>query len=191
MREPKRPSCHRVMSTERQKYQPSKNICVTCRTRKVRCDGHRSTTGSCGNCERLGLPCLFPDSTASTRQKIELPRKRARNACSHCHGRKVRCSGQLPRCQRCQSLDLECAYPTRKRATSEHAITLPSKHHDEHPIPGNQASFLGQDSTQASEPLHDILSMNSETRTSHTDDVEVDSGCLQEYVTAELSLNSI
>ncbi|KJR88038.1 uncharacterized protein SPSK_07003 [Sporothrix schenckii 1099-18] len=33
--------------------------CVTCRARKVRCDGRRDI---CSNCERLGFPCSFDDT---------------------------------------------------------------------------------------------------------------------------------
>ncbi|EPE02834.1 nitrate assimilation regulatory protein [Ophiostoma piceae UAMH 11346] len=33
--------------------------CVTCRARKVRCDGRRNI---CSNCERLGFPCSFDDT---------------------------------------------------------------------------------------------------------------------------------
>ena len=36
----------------------SRRGCVTCKTRRVKCD---ETAGECGNCKRLGLECIYPD----------------------------------------------------------------------------------------------------------------------------------
>ncbi|CAK7274657.1 hypothetical protein SEPCBS119000_006284 [Sporothrix epigloea] len=102
--------------------------CVTCRARKVRCDGRR---GICSNCERLGFPCAFDDaepmavlpdsasgpSSAPTAAAdiLSIPRRRARQACQNCHARKARCTGGTPQCDRCRTLGIDCVYRPGKR----------------------------------------------------------------------------
>lgn len=134
--------------------------CVTCRARKVRCDGRK---GICTNCDRLGLPCSWDDTfavegilvpssailTAPNQQQQQqqhqlplsdprinvnnnnnpptstppllIPRRRARQACQNCHAKKARCSGSMPKCDRCRVQGLECIYRPGKRA-----LVLPS-----------------------------------------------------------------
>lgn len=95
------------------------HTCVTCRARKVRCDGRR---GICTNCERLGFACSYDenvaievvDSTGTT--SISVPRRRVRQACLSCHAKKARCSGQMPKCDRCRVQGLECVYRPGKRS---------------------------------------------------------------------------
>lgn len=98
------------------------NTCVTCRARKVRCDGRRDV---CNNCERLGFSCSYDDS-AGILGSIEvvgsdgvphmmLPRRRVRQACISCHSRKARCSGTTPKCDRCRAQGIECVYRPGKR----------------------------------------------------------------------------
>ncbi|KAH9904956.1 hypothetical protein F4778DRAFT_52890 [Xylariomycetidae sp. FL2044] len=96
----------------------SSQTCSTCRLRKVRCDGRRDV---CQNCERLGFSCSFqdtgspnPDGEALT--SFSLPRRRVRLACTNCHSRKARCSGEMPKCARCQSQGIECVYKPTKRS---------------------------------------------------------------------------
>lgn len=96
----------------------SSQTCIPCRVRKVRCDGRRDV---CQNCERLGFSCSFQDA-ASPNQDPEsltsftLPRRRVRLACANCHSRKARCSGETPKCARCQSQGIECVYKPTKRS---------------------------------------------------------------------------
>ncbi|KAI1263572.1 hypothetical protein F5Y18DRAFT_121977 [Xylariaceae sp. FL1019] len=92
--------------------------CSTCRLRKVRCDGRRDM---CQNCERLGFSCSFqdngsphPDGDSIT--AFSLPRRRVRLACTNCHSRKARCTGETPRCARCQSQGIDCIYRPTKRS---------------------------------------------------------------------------
>lgn len=95
------------------------HTCVTCRARKVRCDGRR---GICTNCERLGFACSYDenvaievvDSTGTT--SISVPRRRVRQACLSCHAKKARCSGTMPKCDRCRVQGLECVYRPGKRS---------------------------------------------------------------------------
>ncbi|KAH6606763.1 Zn2Cys6 transcriptional regulator [Trichoderma cornu-damae] len=48
-------------------------------------------------------------------------RKRAQRACSQCHIHKTKCSGDLPKCKRCEAANLVCEYtPTRRRFTNVH-----------------------------------------------------------------------
>lgn len=95
------------------------HTCVTCRARKVRCDGRR---GICTNCERLGFGCSYDenvaievvDSTGHT--SISVPRRRVRQACLSCHAKKAKCSGQMPKCDRCRVQGLDCVYRPGKRS---------------------------------------------------------------------------
>lgn len=107
---------------------PQKRIattCVTCRVRKVRCDGRRNI---CTNCERLGFACHYDDNAGmepapadSPGPPVSVPRRRVRQACQACHAKKARCSGAVPRCDRCRQQGLECVYRPGKRA-----LPLPS-----------------------------------------------------------------
>lgn len=42
-------------------------------------------------------------------------RKRAQRACTECHSHKTRCSGDYPRCKRCEASNLVCEYTPAKR----------------------------------------------------------------------------
>lgn len=46
-------------------------------------------------------------------------RKRAQRACGQCHSHKTKCSGDLPRCRRCEASNLVCEYtPTKRKFTN-------------------------------------------------------------------------
>lgn len=146
------------MSKTRQRYRSPKDTCFSCRTRKVRCNGRGDSNTVCGNCERLDLPCLFLESSPSSHPPTVIPRKRGRSACHHCHERKIRCSGELPRCRRCLSLDLECVYPPRKKARSDPGnVVLLSEKQDEPVFSSDHIPRLSQsqDSTGSSAAPHD------------------------------------
>lgn len=94
--------------------------CSTCRLRKVRCDGRRDI---CQNCERLGFTCSFQDAASPHADSdsitaLSLPRRRVRLACTNCHSRKARCTGESPKCARCQSQGIECIYRPTKRSAA-------------------------------------------------------------------------
>ncbi|AEO55796.1 hypothetical protein MYCTH_2132970 [Thermothelomyces thermophilus ATCC 42464] len=96
------------------------NTCVTCRARKVRCDGRRTI---CTNCERLGFNCSYDENVGvevvpgeGGGTAISVPRRRVRQACQNCHARKARCSGTMPSCDRCRAQRLECVYRPGKRS---------------------------------------------------------------------------
>ncbi|KAK8859922.1 hypothetical protein PGQ11_010656 [Apiospora arundinis] len=104
-----------------------RKTCQPCRLRKVRClqgDG-----ASCANCDRLGFTCSFQagspqgDGDNGSASSMTLPRRRVRLACSNCHSRKARCSGEMPKCKRCQSQGIECIYRPTKRSGS---LTTPA-----------------------------------------------------------------
>lgn len=107
------------MSASPRPLQRTSHTCVTCRARKVRCDGRR---GICTNCERLGFGCSYDenvaievvDSTGHT--SISVPRRRVRQACLSCHAKKAKCSGQMPKCDRCRVQGLDCVYRPGKRS---------------------------------------------------------------------------
>ncbi|KAG6004288.1 hypothetical protein E4U21_001185 [Claviceps maximensis] len=105
--------------------------CRTCRLRKVKCSGNPGN-GPCTNCARLELKCSFI-STEKAHEEAAIARttpshshteagtlrKRAQRACSQCHAHKTKCSGDLPRCKRCESGGLACEYtPAKRRFTN-------------------------------------------------------------------------
>ncbi|KAK2002637.1 hypothetical protein LX36DRAFT_229234 [Colletotrichum falcatum] len=105
----------------------SATTCVTCRARKVRCDGRRDI---CSNCERLGFSCTYEDSGIDANglaaaPTFPLPRRRVRQACQSCHSRKARCSGHTPACDRCRAQGIECVYRASKRTRL--SINLPGR----------------------------------------------------------------
>lgn len=93
----------------------SVNVCSACRSRKVRCDGQRS---SCGACERSGFPCSYPGdldhSSSQTDVTAAYVRRRGRNSCTACRYRKIKCSTETPMCGRCRKKGIECVYLERK-----------------------------------------------------------------------------
>ncbi|KAK3325092.1 hypothetical protein B0H66DRAFT_110220 [Apodospora peruviana] len=127
-----------MMSASPRPQKRTAHTCVTCRMRKVRCDGRRN---ECINCERLGFVCVWGDNSAitfdpaasnalgfpidgqpsPTSPTFSVPRRRARQACQNCHAKKARCSGSMPRCDRCRIQGLECIYRPGKRS-----LPLPS-----------------------------------------------------------------
>lgn len=107
------------MSASPRPFPRTSHTCVTCRARKVRCDGRR---GICTNCERLGFACSYDENVAievvgsTGATSISVPRRRVRQACLSCHAKKARCSGQMPKCDRCRVQGLECVYRPGKRS---------------------------------------------------------------------------
>ncbi|KAM0812662.1 hypothetical protein AB5N19_12653 [Seiridium cardinale] len=127
------PSSTNITSTKRRRNNPEE-CCVTCKLRKASLvsllafDG-KSGDDPCDNCCRLKLKCSFvhtvvglqpfdkvaritPNGTVTEAGTL---RKRAQRACQQCHAHKTKCSGDLPRCARCQLNDLPCEYTPSKR----------------------------------------------------------------------------
>ncbi|KAI6783882.1 putative transcriptional regulatory protein-like protein [Emericellopsis cladophorae] len=117
------------------------NCCRTCRLRKVKCDGNPGDGGPCANCARLELACPFmsgpsvpgpPDKIArvkpsSSHTEAGTIRKRAQRACSQCHTQKTKCSGDLPRCKRCETAGLNCEYlPPKRKFANEGTFDPPT-----------------------------------------------------------------
>ncbi|GAP88105.1 putative fungal transcription factor regulatory middle homology region [Rosellinia necatrix] len=89
--------------------------CSQCRVRKVRCDGRE---GICQNCARLGFECSFqqsPSKSSGPYVLVSPERRRRMQACLHCHLKKTRCHGELPRCSNCVRRGRECTYPAARR----------------------------------------------------------------------------
>lgn len=124
-----------LMSLHTPPKKPS-TTCVTCRARKVRCDGQRDV---CQNCLRLGFQCSYEDAisqhllgaasalsgmnSAAPINDVNVhivaahpPRRRVRQACQTCHSRKAKCSGTMPKCDRCRTHGLDCVYRPSKRS---------------------------------------------------------------------------
>ncbi|KAF7543117.1 hypothetical protein G7Z17_g11006 [Cylindrodendrum hubeiense] len=137
------------------------DCCRTCRLRKVKCTGNPGN-GPCANCSRLELSCPFSefDSPSKTPGKVSrttpshshteagTARKRAQRACSQCHAHKTKCSGDLPRCQRCEAADLACEYtPAKRKFTSVPVTSSNSKAKGK--LSSNQSSGSSDDGSPA------------------------------------------
>lgn len=142
----------------------SSKTCATCRARKVRCDGRRDV---CSNCERLGFTCSYEDSHPEFggagldgAPAVNPPRKRVRHACTNCHSRKARCSGDAPKCSRCLNQNLQCVYLPTKRtrlagqsfsASNGHAASPTGTGNDEHsPLSSNDPREANDDNDSRS-----------------------------------------
>lgn len=150
------------MITSNPSKKPS-NTCVTCRARKVRCDGQRDI---CNNCMRLGFTCSYDDSipthtnpslsaagmnsdgtSASDALTIHAvashpPRRRVRQACQSCHSRKAKCSGTMPKCDRCRAHSLECVYRPSKRSRLSATPGASSSQHGRDSLIGDGTSGM-------------------------------------------------
>lgn len=158
------------------------NTCNTCRARKVRCDGRRDV---CTNCERLGFGCTYHDSgggsgsagegetAMSSALALALPRRRVRLACANCHSRKARCSGSLPKCDRCRARGIECVYQPGKRARPSVVIAAPRPSASATP-PDRPGSSSGNGfSTPRQHPREDRVSNHSRSHSPEHDTASV------------------
>lgn len=73
--------------------------------------------------------CALPESmeppTKKTRTTASRRSPYAAAACDHCHGRKLKCSGDRP-CIRCKKQNLSCSYPTKNSSSSVTSRVDPS-----------------------------------------------------------------
>ncbi|KAL3442888.1 hypothetical protein BJX65DRAFT_312348 [Aspergillus insuetus] len=72
-----------------------------------------------------------PDPVAAVSRNVQ---DTIRVACIHCRSRKVRCSGDRKRCQRCEAIGLECVYPEsqgrNKRQDTNKSSRAPIRRND-------------------------------------------------------------
>ncbi|OPB36105.1 hypothetical protein A0O28_0108790 [Trichoderma guizhouense] len=101
--------------------------CITCRQRKVKCDGR---PGLCRRCEKLGIQCLSTgpplspqgtDSVARASNFTQAGHKRLRIpvACETCRKKKLKCDAQKPACSFCVRKQSQCLYVTAGRRWGE------------------------------------------------------------------------
>ncbi|KAK3940478.1 hypothetical protein QBC46DRAFT_434535 [Diplogelasinospora grovesii] len=178
---PPSPADTTTSGKQRRSTGPPNDCCHTCRARKVKCTGNPGD-GPCHNCSRLELPCNFVDvgidqervsRTTPSRLHTEAgtPRKRAQRACQSCHAHKTKCSGDIPRCKRCEEADLKCEYAPAKRkfSTVPHqeskpkpaprpdiAVSRPATYHDVSLLP-KRASPVHEDSETDDLAAHNRL----------------------------------
>ena len=58
-------------------------------------------------------------------EALQHEKYRVKKACTHCRMRKVKCSGELPRCKGCEEANVECAYSqNRKDRLKEYAVNI-------------------------------------------------------------------
>ncbi|KAH8900621.1 hypothetical protein GQ53DRAFT_675392, partial [Thozetella sp. PMI_491] len=97
--------------------------CITCRQRKVRCDGRPEL---CLRCEKLGLQCiqegspLLPPGPSDANSNSDLTqaghkRLRIPIACESCRKKKLKCDAQRPACSSCVRKQTQCLYVTTGR----------------------------------------------------------------------------
>ena len=86
-------------------------------------------------------------------------RRRAQRACRECHVHKTRCSGDLPRCKRCEAGGLVCEYTPTKRNFTSVSYTSSASGGEGETAPTSSQDELGWTftSTALSErpPVHD------------------------------------
>ncbi|ROV92521.1 hypothetical protein VSDG_06642 [Cytospora chrysosperma] len=159
---------HILMNISNPSKKPS-NTCVTCRARKVRCDGNRDI---CNNCMRLGFTCSYDDCVshhhqhsngaapgimnpdgatvvAAANDALSIhavashpPRRRVRQACQSCHSRKAKCSGTMPKCDRCRNHGLDCVYRPSKRSRLTTTPGTSASQHGRDSLMGDHASGI-------------------------------------------------
>lgn len=86
----------------------SRTGCLTCRTRKVKCDEQRPV---CQQCHRGTRSCDWPRHDAPV-SPLHRPRRPNNTTCIQCREKKLRCVGELHNaCTRCGRLGLTCRRP--------------------------------------------------------------------------------
>ncbi|KAI1347583.1 hypothetical protein F5Y01DRAFT_329498 [Xylaria sp. FL0043] len=87
-----------------------------------------------------------------------------RKACKNCRARKVKCTGELSGCQRCDTLGIECVYtngpskPRRRPGTTKKSFKIPTNNEDlaatQQDLPGSIPRQPTQDSTTGVSELY-------------------------------------
>lgn len=164
-----------LMNLQTPPKKPS-NTCVTCRARKVRCDGQRDV---CQNCLRLGFQCSYDDAIShhllgaaaaisgmnhvapvvNDALNVHIvaahpPRRRVRQACQTCHSRKAKCSGTMPKCDRCRTHGLDCVYRPSKRSRMGNTPSARTQGDDGSALNGSNGrdGYLSDQSRSVSDP---------------------------------------
>ncbi|KAI9166673.1 transcriptional regulatory protein [Paramyrothecium foliicola] len=93
----------------------------------------RLLESSCTNsCEKDKVSRTTPSQSHTEAGTL---RKRAQRACRQCHAHKTKCSGDLPRCKRCDAANLPCEYTPAKRKFANVPVK-PSSNPEEVPSSG-------------------------------------------------------
>lgn len=71
--------------------------------------------GTGGPQPRVEIPRIRTSSDAGSTRSVGSDKLRATHACTKCRQRKVKCSGERPRCKHCLEFGLECEYVDGKR----------------------------------------------------------------------------
>lgn len=119
----------------------SRSGCLTCRARKVRCDGlEQSDRTSCNRCCRLRLQCISSNKLSLSQPKRDamiaiaarsqditqagFSRIRSAESCDFCRSRRQKCSGEDP-CARCLKSNRPCGYSTSSNPGGQSAPQSP------------------------------------------------------------------
>lgn len=109
---------------------------------EVKCDEARPV---CDDCNRLDLPCVWPEPQARSAESNEdRPiKRRKRRACTSCHADKAACSRERPICSRCRERGQACVYESTD-AGSNNQDTSPSVAGDSHLSTASPAGGLAR-----------------------------------------------
>ncbi|CAK7234114.1 hypothetical protein SCUCBS95973_008825 [Sporothrix curviconia] len=98
----------------------SRTGCLTCRTRKVKCDEQRPV---CRQCHRGTRSCAWPRDNAPPKSPQPRPRRANDTACMACREKKLKCVGALhDACKRCGQLGLACRRRPAVRSAEDEAL---------------------------------------------------------------------
>ncbi|KAI0430910.1 hypothetical protein F5Y09DRAFT_341232 [Xylaria sp. FL1042] len=106
---------------KRKKNSRSRNGCLTCRARKIKCD---ESPESCLNCERIHVVCPGYGNTQINRSELNqlqskssdavteagIRRSRSLMSCEACRRAKTKCVRDGPACSRCLQKNVPCIF---------------------------------------------------------------------------------
>lgn len=102
-----------------------------------------------------GLGLAAADALHIHHSAAHPPRRRVRQACQTCHSRKAKCSGTMPKCDRCRAHGLDCVYRPSKRNRITGSVGAARS--DSHAADGSGArdGYQSDQSRSVSEALED------------------------------------
>ncbi|KAI1372100.1 hypothetical protein F4677DRAFT_274543 [Hypoxylon crocopeplum] len=133
----------------KKKNSRSRNGCLTCRARKIKCD---ESPNGCVNCERIDVACpgygsgqmkrhernLLQSKNSSAITEAGIKRSRILRSCNGCRRAKTKCSGEGPTCLRCHHKNLPCVFEVSKSVKKDEG-------HDNQATADQQHEFNGID----------------------------------------------
>ncbi|KAL4901863.1 hypothetical protein BDW74DRAFT_67273 [Aspergillus multicolor] len=102
------------MTKHRKPHAKSRNGCLQCKERHIKCD---ETRPRCMQCQRQGISCGFSSPSLaimplshSTMTKHRKSHAKSRHGCLQCKERHIKCDEIHPRCMQCQKQEISCSF---------------------------------------------------------------------------------